>query len=61
MNKITTIVAPVANSVVVVTVGIDLAKDVFALHGTNAAGTPILVKPNVRRDQLRGMLAQLLP
>jgi transposase len=61
MNKIITVVAPVANSAVVTTLGIDLAKDVFALHGINSAGKTVLVKPNVRRDQLLGILAQLQP
>jgi hypothetical protein len=60
MNKIITVVAQDANSVVV-TLGIDLAKDVFALHGVNAIGKPILVKPNVRRKQLLDVLAKLPP
>lgn len=42
-------------------VGIDLAKDVFAVHGINAAGKPVLVKPRVRRDQLMALLAKLPP
>lgn len=42
-------------------IGVDLAKSVFALHGINAAGVPILVRPNVRRDQLLNLLAQLPP
>lgn len=29
----------------IVTVGIDLAKTVFAVHGVDAAGKPLLVKP----------------
>ena len=36
----------------VVFLGIDLAKNVFALHGVDAAGKPCLVRPQVRRDQL---------
>jgi transposase len=52
MNKITTVVGTNASSEVVTTIGIDLAKYVFAIHGINAAGKPILVKPSVRRDQL---------
>lgn len=36
----------------IVTVGIDLAKDVFAVHGVDAAGKALLVKPRVTRDQL---------
>lgn len=35
-------------------VGIDLAKNVFAVHGINAAGNPVLVRPRIRRDQLSG-------
>jgi transposase len=31
----------------IVTVGIDLAKNVFAVHGVNAAGKPVLVRPSV--------------
>lgn len=45
----------------VTVIGVDLAKNVFALHGINAAGTPILVRPNIRRDQLLNLLAQLPP
>lgn len=33
----------------VVTLGIDLAKNVFSLHGVDAAGNPVLVRPNVAR------------
>ncbi|MEB0055175.1 IS110 family transposase, partial [Pseudomonas sp. FG1] len=33
----------------VITVGIDLAKTVFAVHGVNEAGKAILVKPKVAR------------
>ena len=32
--------------------GIDLAKNVFALHGVDATGRACLVRPSVRRDQL---------
>nr|WP_259375325.1 IS110 family transposase [Rubrivivax gelatinosus] len=32
--------------------GIDLAKNVFALHGVDERGKPALVRPAVRRDQL---------
>lgn len=48
-----------ANAVCVV--GIDLAKNIFAVHGVNAAGKPILVRPRVRRDQLLALLAKLPP
>jgi transposase len=33
----------------IVTVGIDLAKNVFAVHGVDAAGKPALIRPNVPR------------
>ena len=45
----------------VITVGIDLAKTVFAVHGVNEAGKAILVKPKVARDQLVPLIAQLPP
>ena len=34
--------------------GIDLAKNVFALHGVDTAGKPELVRPSVARAKLRG-------
>lgn len=40
-------------------VGIDLAKNVFALHGVDDAGKPALVRPAVRRDQLLELVAKL--
>lgn len=42
-------------------VGVDLAKNVFAVHAVNKQGVPCLVRPNVRRDQLIDLLAQLPP
>ncbi|MEY4748126.1 MAG: hypothetical protein RIQ60_340, partial [Pseudomonadota bacterium] len=42
-------------------VGIDLAKNVFALHGVNESGKPALVRPAVRRDQLLEASAKLPP
>ncbi len=45
----------------VVFLGIDLAKNVFALHGVDAAGKPCLVRPQVRRDQLTELIAKLPP
>jgi hypothetical protein len=35
----------------IVTVGIDLAKNVFAIHGVNETGKAILVKPKVTRER----------
>ena len=45
----------------IVTVGIDLAKNVFAVHGVNAAGKPALVRPDVRRAKLLELIASLPP
>ena len=45
----------------IVTVGIDLAKNVFAVHGVNAAGQLILVKPSVPRAKLLELIASLPP
>lgn len=45
----------------IVTVGIDLAKNVFAVHGVDAAGKALLVKPRVARDQLATLIAELPP
>jgi hypothetical protein len=60
MNKISISVAQIANAAVAV-IGIDLAKHVFAIHGVNRSGKPVLVKPTVRREQLLELLAQLPP
>ncbi len=35
----------------IVTVGIDLAKNVFAVHGVDATGKPALVRPSVASDK----------
>jgi transposase len=48
-------------SMPIVTIGIDLAKNVFAIHGVDDAGKPVLVKPRVPRDQLLTLIAQLPP
>ena len=45
----------------IVTVGIDLAKNVFAVHGVDDNGKPVLVKPKVARDRLAELIAQLPP
>jgi len=44
----------------VTTVGIDLAKNVFSLHGVNGAGR-VLLRKTVRRDQLVATVARLSP
>lgn len=43
----------------IVTVGIDLAKNVFVVHSVNAAGKAILIKPLVRRAKLLELIARL--
>ena len=45
----------------IVTLGIDLAKNVFAIHGVNAAGQADLKRPAVRRDKLEEFVAELPP
>lgn len=42
-------------------VGIDLAKNVFALHGVNEAGKAELVRPAVPRERLLELIAALSP
>ena len=45
----------------IVTVGIDLAKNVFAVHGVDEAGKPALVRPEVPRAKLMELIANLAP
>ncbi|WP_425258480.1 IS110 family transposase [Rubrivivax sp. RP6-9] len=45
----------------IVFVGIDLAKNVFAVHGVNEAGKAELVRPNVPRGKLGELIARLPP
>ena len=45
----------------IVTVGIDLAKNVFAVHGVNEAGKAELVRPDVKRAKLLELIANLKP
>ena len=45
----------------IITLGIDLAKNVFAVHGVDEFGKGMLVRPNVRRDQLLELIATLPP
>lgn len=59
MNKLSTLLADDDTTLTVTMLGIDLAKNVFALHGVNAMGKTILERPHVRRDQLLELLAQL--
>jgi transposase len=43
----------------IVSRGIDLAKNVFALHGVDEAGKPVLVRPNVARSALVELVSKL--
>ncbi len=45
----------------IITVGIDLAKNVFAVHGVDDNGKPALVKPKVSRADLLPLIANLSP
>jgi transposase len=42
-------------------VGIDLAKNVFALHGVDEHGKAVLVRPSVQRGRLHQLVAALPP
>jgi transposase len=46
---------------VIATVGIDLAKNVFAVHGVDETGKPALVRPEVPRVKLLELIAHLAP
>ena len=45
----------------IITIGIDLAKNIFAVHGVNENGHAELVKPKVSRDQLLPLIAIYRP
>ena len=45
----------------IVTVGIDLAKNVFAVHGVDESGKAVLMRPSVKRAALLGLIAGLPP
>ena len=45
----------------IVTVGIDLAKNVFAVHGVDATGRAALVRPSVARGKLLELIGSLPP
>ena len=45
----------------IITIGIDLAKNLFAVHGVDENGKAVLVKPKVAREQLLLLIAQLSP
>lgn len=44
-----------------ITIGIDLAKNVFAVHGVDDNGKPALVRPKLARAELLPLIAQLPP
>ena len=44
----------------VTTVGIDLAKNLFSLHGVSASGK-VMLRKTIRHAQLMGLVAQLPP
>jgi len=35
----------------IMTIGIGLAKNVFAVHGVDESGKPVLVEPKIPRDK----------
>ena len=41
----------------IVTVGIDLAKNVFAVHGINELSKPQLIEPSVSRAKLPKLIS----
>ena len=45
----------------IIVIGIDLAKNIFAVHGVNETGHAALVKPKVSREQLLPLIANLPP
>ena len=45
----------------IVTAGIDLAKNVFAVHGVDATGKATLIRPSVPRAKLGELIAALAP
>ena len=45
----------------IMTIGIDLAKNVFAVHGVDENGKAALIKPRVTREHLLPLIAQLPP
>ena len=45
----------------IIATGIDLAKNIFAVHGVNVGGTVLLRQPKVARAKLGAMIAALPP
>ena len=52
---------PKETSMTIMFLWIDLAKNVFPLHGVDRAGKAALVRPALRRDQLLKMVTKLSP
>lgn len=48
-----------ANDLSIITIGIDLAKNIFTVHGVNESGKTEQVKPKVGRDQLLPLIANV--
>jgi len=46
-------------SIAILYVGIELAKNVFAVHGVNEAGKDELVRPTVPRSKLHQVIAAI--
>ena len=45
----------------IITIGIDLAKNVFAVHGVDHDGKAVLIRPKLARAELLPLIAQLPP
>ena len=45
----------------IIAIGIDLAKNVFAVHGVDETGKAALIKPSVRREALLELIAKMPP
>jgi transposase len=45
----------------IIAAGIDLAKNILAVHGVNENGKAELLKPKVQREQLLALIANLPP
>ena len=61
MERVVFINQPEGKDMSIITIGIDLAKTIFAVHGVNESGKAELVKPKVPRDQLLQLIANLPP
>ena len=45
----------------IIAIGVDLAKNVFAVHGVDETGKAVLIKPSVRREVLLELMAKMPP